>query len=142
MQAPDRDNALRRIAGLDDADIDLAGAALMLAARGRPGVSTDRYRDHLDTLAAEVGAASADAVSGPCSSAAIALASVFHAVGERISERLAGGAISGYVELLAGALILGVLHFVPLLGELLWLFALLAGAGAVLTTRLGRRRHA
>lgn len=61
MQTPDPDSALRRIAGLDDADIDLAGAALMLAARERPGVSTDRYRDHLDALTAEVSAASADA---------------------------------------------------------------------------------
>ncbi len=61
MQTPDLDSSLRRIAGLDDADIDLAGAALMLAARERPGVSTDRYRDHLDALAAEVSAASADA---------------------------------------------------------------------------------
>lgn len=71
---------------------------------------------------------------------ALALAAVFHALGERVSESLLEGAISGYVELLAGALLLGVLHFIPVLGELLWIAAALVGAGAVVTTRLARGR--
>ena len=48
--------ALRQLAGLDDADIDVGAAALLLAARGRPGVPLERYRRHLEQLAADVAA--------------------------------------------------------------------------------------
>ncbi len=46
--------ALRQLAGRDSADIDVGEAALLLAARGRPGVPLDRYRRHLDQLATGV----------------------------------------------------------------------------------------
>ncbi|MEP4378041.1 MAG: transglutaminase-like domain-containing protein [Alphaproteobacteria bacterium] len=52
--AGDTDRLLRGLAGLDDARIDLADAALALAARERPGVSADRYRAHLAEVAAAV----------------------------------------------------------------------------------------
>jgi regulator of sirC expression with transglutaminase-like and TPR domain len=46
--------ALARIAALPDGEIDLAEAALALAALDRPQVPLDRYRDHLAELAADV----------------------------------------------------------------------------------------
>lgn len=70
---------------------------------------------------------------------AVSLAALFHAVGGRVAESFSKGAVNGYVELLAGALVLGLLQFVPVLGELLGLITTLAAAGAVTTTRLGRR---
>lgn len=48
---------VRRIADLDDGDIEIAGAALTLAALDRPGVALGRYRDHLDEIAGDIGAA-------------------------------------------------------------------------------------
>ncbi len=42
---------LRRIGALPDADVDLAEAALLLAALDRPRVSLERYRHHLAQLA-------------------------------------------------------------------------------------------
>lgn len=53
----DTERALRRLAGLDDDRIDLAEAALALASRERAGIAPGRYLDHLDELAAGVGAA-------------------------------------------------------------------------------------
>ncbi len=41
---------LRRVGGQADAEIDLAGAALTLAALDRPRVSLERYRHHLSLL--------------------------------------------------------------------------------------------
>ena len=54
------EEALRRVGREDDSRIDLAEAALMLAAFGRPGAPVDPYRDHLGRLAVET----AEAVSG------------------------------------------------------------------------------
>lgn len=71
---------------------------------------------------------------------ALSLAATFHAVGERLSERLGERALSGYAQVLAGALVFCLLHFVPLVGELLWVLATLGGAGAVVAVRLGRGR--
>ena len=48
---------LRRCGRSDDAAIDLAAAALALAALGRPGVELLPYRQHLQTLALDVAAA-------------------------------------------------------------------------------------
>ena len=45
---------LRHIGTLPDEDIDLAEAALALAALDHSDVSLDRYRDHLSLLAREV----------------------------------------------------------------------------------------
>lgn len=73
---------------------------------------------------------------------ALALAAAFHGLGAQVAERMSSTAVSGYAELLAGALVLGLLHFLPLVGELLWLAVVLAGAGAVVATRLGRRSAA
>lgn len=46
--------ALQRLARLDDPEIDVGEAALLLAARDRPGVALDRYRRHLAQLASDV----------------------------------------------------------------------------------------
>ena len=54
------EEALRRVGREDDSRIDLAEAALMLAAFDRPGAPVDTYRDHLGRLAVET----AEAVSG------------------------------------------------------------------------------
>lgn len=48
---------LRAAVSGDDVDIDLAGTALLLAALDHPGVDLASYRQHLDTLAADLGAA-------------------------------------------------------------------------------------
>jgi regulator of sirC expression with transglutaminase-like and TPR domain len=47
LQAQDQ---LRQVGSLADAEIDLAGTALALAALERPEVSLDRYHDHLARL--------------------------------------------------------------------------------------------
>jgi len=70
---------------------------------------------------------------------AVALAASFHGLGGHVAERMSSGAVSGYAELLAGALVLGLLQFVPVIGELLWVAAVLAGAGAVMAIRFSRR---
>ena len=49
------EDILRDIGGRDDAAIDLAEGALALAALDRPGVAPDRYRDHIEKLADDVG---------------------------------------------------------------------------------------
>lgn len=49
--------SLRELAGVDDADIDLGAAALLLAARDQPDTSLEPYRRHLDQLAEDVAAA-------------------------------------------------------------------------------------
>ena len=54
------EEALRRVGREDDSKIDLAEAALMLAAFDRPSVPVDTYRDHLGRLSVET----AEAVSG------------------------------------------------------------------------------
>ena len=46
----DLEARLRRIGGQRDADIDLAEAALLLAALDRPGLPLERYRDHVGLL--------------------------------------------------------------------------------------------
>lgn len=48
------EDRLRRVGAQDDAAVDVAHAALDLAALDRPGVALARYRDHLQRLAAEV----------------------------------------------------------------------------------------
>ncbi len=57
----DTDQLLRNFATLEDAQINLAEAALALAARKRPGVSPDHYLAHLAELATAVSIASGDA---------------------------------------------------------------------------------
>lgn len=52
MTRDEIERALERVGRQDDADIDLAEAALLLAARDRPGAALDDYRDHLAALAA------------------------------------------------------------------------------------------
>ncbi len=52
MTRDEIERALERVGRQDDADIDLAEAALLLAARDRPGADLDDYRDHLAALAA------------------------------------------------------------------------------------------
>jgi regulator of sirC expression with transglutaminase-like and TPR domain len=57
------EEALRRVGREDDSRIDLAEAALMLAAFGRPDASVDPYRDHLGRLAVETAEAGSGANS-------------------------------------------------------------------------------
>ena len=45
---------LRRVGESPDQEIDIAGTALLLASLGRPGVSLDRYHDHLDLIAGDL----------------------------------------------------------------------------------------
>lgn len=52
--------ALQGLARLDDSDIPVGEAALLLALRDRPGISLDRYRNHLEQLADDVAAAYAN----------------------------------------------------------------------------------
>ncbi|MEE8545016.1 MAG: transglutaminase-like domain-containing protein [Alphaproteobacteria bacterium] len=54
---------LNEVGRQDDAAIDLARTALLLAALDRPGVALERYRRHLDQLAAAVGRAAAGAAT-------------------------------------------------------------------------------
>jgi regulator of sirC expression with transglutaminase-like and TPR domain len=51
--------ALRRLGARDDGDIDLAGAALWLAALDRPRVGLERYHHHIDLLAKDTAARAA-----------------------------------------------------------------------------------
>ncbi|HUL08095.1 MAG TPA: transglutaminase-like domain-containing protein [Candidatus Acidoferrum sp.] len=57
LPTDDPQDLLRRYGGVDDAEIDLAGAALALAAVGRPGAELAPYREHLRALAADVAVA-------------------------------------------------------------------------------------
>lgn len=72
---------LARVGGLADDDIDLAEAALALAAVDRPRISREPYRRHLAKLTAEVGAyAAAARLDGDVGGRAKALA---HVIGRR-----------------------------------------------------------
>lgn len=77
MSETEFQNALRRFAGVEDAQVDLAEAALLLATRDRPGVSLSRYRDHLAELVAAVAQTHAALPAGP-SRKTDALAAVIH----------------------------------------------------------------
>jgi len=70
-------HVLRQYAGCTDSEIDLAEAALVLASRARPGVSLNRYRNHLAELVQSVGSAFESLPEGP-SRHQDALASVIH----------------------------------------------------------------
>ena len=71
---------------------------------------------------------------------ALALGATFHAVGEWLAERASKSRPSGYAKILLGALMIGSLSLVPLLGEAAWAVTVFAGCGAILATR-GRRRR-
>lgn len=76
LPAPDEIRAaLSRVGETPDEALDLADAALILAALDRPRVPLDRYRDHLAALAGEVREAAGAAPSG-AEGAAEALRSV------------------------------------------------------------------
>lgn len=66
---------------------------------------------------------------------AAALAATFHAVGERLAERALPATITGYAKILLGALLLGLVSFVPIAGEIVWTAAAFAGVGAIVTSR-------
>lgn len=71
------DLALRRLAGLDDHKIDLAQAALDLAAREHPREPPDRYQAHLEELTASVGSA-CEGAGGSLAAKRNALSHVLH----------------------------------------------------------------
>ena len=54
VQDDEVQTALRRMAGFTDAQIDLAGAALLLASRECPDIALTHYYEHLDELTAAV----------------------------------------------------------------------------------------
>jgi hypothetical protein len=62
-----------------------------------------------------------------------------HAVGERLTEHsnsdMTATRVSSYAKILVGALVLGAGSLVPVLGELVWCAAALAGSGSILATR-------
>jgi regulator of sirC expression with transglutaminase-like and TPR domain len=70
------EEVLRRIAKASDETIDLAEGALALAALDRPRVGLDRYRDHLTSLASEVGALARDIARPDLASCAVAINTV------------------------------------------------------------------
>ena len=83
--ADDRDDqaleaALGKIGAQDDGSIDLAGAALLLAARERPRVSLGRYRRHLRVLGEGAAAAFGRARSDDLDAATGAVNEVLYAV--------------------------------------------------------------
>jgi regulator of sirC expression with transglutaminase-like and TPR domain len=51
---PDLENRLRRIGGQEDDEIDIAEAALLLAALERPQLSLERYQHHLSLVSRDV----------------------------------------------------------------------------------------
>lgn len=69
--------ALQQIGRLPDDAIDIAEAALLLAALGRPAVPLDRYRAHLAELAQDFAAVLGEA-TGDVDAAAAALVEVLH----------------------------------------------------------------
>src|SRR3546814_18978568 len=50
----DIESCLRRMGGQDDAEIDVAEAALLLAALNRPQLGLERYRHHLSLLTRDI----------------------------------------------------------------------------------------
>src|SRR3546814_16266802 len=50
----DIESCLRRMAGQDDAEIDVAEAALLLAALNRPQLGLERYPHHLSPLTRDI----------------------------------------------------------------------------------------
>ena len=73
---------------------------------------------------------------------ALALGATFHAVGEWLAERVPRPRPSGYAKILLGALVIGSLSLVPLLGEAVWVATAFVGCGAILATWGRRRRRA
>ena len=77
MQDNEVQIALRHMAGFNDTQIDLAGAALLLASREYPDVALTHYYEHLDELTAAVGRTFEELPSG-ASRKGDALAIVIH----------------------------------------------------------------
>jgi len=59
MESGEHEGELKRLAAVEDAHIDIAGTALLLASLDRPEVPLTRYHEHLDEIAAAMTAASA-----------------------------------------------------------------------------------
>ncbi len=76
---------LRHIGGQADAEIDLAEAALFLAALDRPQVSLDRYRHHLDVLACDTAKAFEEKLETSSDTVAVRTAAINTAIFERHS---------------------------------------------------------
>jgi regulator of sirC expression with transglutaminase-like and TPR domain len=78
---------LRGLAGQGDRPLDLAEAALVLAALQRPRVGIERYRHHLQLIARDVGAASADAgdVAGCAASLSQVLFGTYGYAGDQLT---------------------------------------------------------
>jgi len=75
------------------------------------------------------------------------LIAVFHAVGQRLfgareREELQRRRIfrGDLPMVLAGLILLGVIHLIPVVGNLVWMMASVTGIGASLSTRFGRRQ--
>jgi hypothetical protein len=68
------------------------------------------------------------------------MVAVFQVIGHKVSGALGKHDGSQLGLVLIGALVLGVLHYFPILGGLLWALAALVGLGAVFATRFGTNR--
>ena len=74
------------------------------------------------------------------------LIAVFHAVGQKLfgtqdrEELLRRRVFRGDVAMvISGLIVLGLLHLIPIIGNLIWMMASVTGIGASLSTRFGRR---
>jgi hypothetical protein len=65
---------------------------------------------------------------------AVGFGAAFHALGGALAERLHARGMSGYAEILLGALVLGALDFVPYVGPIAWMLCAAVGTGAVAAT--------
>ncbi len=68
------------------------------------------------------------------------MVSVFQVIGDKVSSALGKPDASQVGLVLAGAAVLGILHFFPIIGWLLWTVGAFIGLGAVFATRFGTNR--
>jgi len=65
---------------------------------------------------------------------------VFQAVGTRVMHMVGRPDASQIAIVLAGGMVMGILHYAPFFGGLLWFLAVLVGFGSVFATRFGTGR--
>ena len=113
--AVETDQLLRSFAGLEDTQINLAEAALALAAREMPGASPDSYLAHLEELATAVGIESrdgGDSLAARCNALSRVLHENFGYAGDRQSyDDLQNANLMQVIDRRKGLPIaLGILH--------------------------------
>jgi len=68
------------------------------------------------------------------------MVAVFQVIGDKVSAALGKADASQVGLVLAGAAVLGVLHFFPFIGSLIWTIGAFVGLGSVFATRFGTNR--